>query len=391
MATDILRPNADVTNNWTKSTGTAGWACIDDVITQPTDAKASGDGASLSGTTSPGTTQECGFSTFTLGTDTVSKTTLYVYCEGNVKRGIDISLRTAAAQLGTTTSVAANEAAGWKTVEITTALTQSDIDDLRVRLVCTGSGGGASSPAAYAAYVAVDHAPAALDRYPTEIMKDSPILYWRLGESAGATTATDTSGNARTGTYSGPVLGQTGLISGDIDTCPSFDGVNDVVSRADEAALDLGNEFTLEAWAYSTLAATKQSVVGKNSVQDQYGINLLANGTIEGWIRDATSYRIATGGAWTTGQTLHLVLRKTTTQVILYVNGVEVGVGASGATTAPRDTASAFQVGITAAITPFQGRIDEVAVYSTALSPERIAAHAVAGGLISRRRFATIV
>src|SRR5258708_37627031 len=39
--------------------------------------------------------------------------------------------------------------------------------------------------------------------YQSTILSDTPLAYWRLGESAGATQAVDSSGNGYTATYSG--------------------------------------------------------------------------------------------------------------------------------------------------------------------------------------------
>ncbi len=61
--------------------------------------------------------------------------------------------------------------------------------------------------------------------YADVVLADSPLAYYRLGESSG-TTMTDSSGNGRHGTYVGsPTLGAAGLVPG--DTCADFDGVND--------------------------------------------------------------------------------------------------------------------------------------------------------------------
>lgn len=51
--------------------------------------------------------------------------------------------------------------------------------------------------------------------YSQEVLADSPLLYWRLGEASG-TTAADASGNGRTGTYagSGVTYSATGAVAG---------------------------------------------------------------------------------------------------------------------------------------------------------------------------------
>src|SRR3954449_8950644 len=60
-------------------------------------------------------------------------------------------------------------------------------------------------------------------RFATEVLADGPIGYWRLGEAPGGATASDVSGNANNGAYSGGItLGQPGFHGG--DTAALFDG-----------------------------------------------------------------------------------------------------------------------------------------------------------------------
>ena len=63
-----------------------------------------------------------------------------------------------------------------------------------------------------------------------------------------ATTAADASGRGNTGTISGATRTTTGKFGSAL----SFDGVNDMVTVADSASLDLTNRATLEAWVNPT-------------------------------------------------------------------------------------------------------------------------------------------
>lgn len=159
MATEILRPNADVVNAWSKSSGTTSWGALDDAVTDPTDASTSGDGVRIFSSTA-GQESEVAVATFTLGTDTVSAVRAKVFAGGGAKRGIDIRLLHGATQLGNTLSLGASAADAWYTITYTGSLTQAQIDDLRIEFVCvsTAGGGGASAADVFAAYVEVDHA-----------------------------------------------------------------------------------------------------------------------------------------------------------------------------------------------------------------------------------------
>lgn len=59
--------------------------------------------------------------------------------------------------------------------------------------------------------------------YANEVLADSPLLYWRLGETSGV-TAVDSSGNGRDGTYMGtPGLDRVGLQGNDSDGSVYFE------------------------------------------------------------------------------------------------------------------------------------------------------------------------
>lgn len=88
----------------------------------------------------------------------------------------------------------------------------------------TGGGGGTGS------------------QFASEVLADSPLLYWRIGESSG-TTAVDSSGNGRDGTYFGsPTLGVPGMIRGDANTTASFlQSTNDYISLASASWMNVAS------------------------------------------------------------------------------------------------------------------------------------------------------
>lgn len=65
------------------------------------------------------------------------------------------------------------------------------------------------------------------DAYETEVLKDIPRGYWRLGVSSGSTSI-DSSGNGQNGSYLGGVtLGLSGALLSSSDTAVTFDEIND--------------------------------------------------------------------------------------------------------------------------------------------------------------------
>jgi large repetitive protein len=89
--------------------------------------------------------------------------------------------------------------------------------------------------------------------YSSVIIGDSPVGYYRLGESQTTSVAADSSGYQfpRNGLYSrGVTNGVTGAIKGDPDTAASFDGMTTYVDIASgqSSPFNNTNSFSLEAW-----------------------------------------------------------------------------------------------------------------------------------------------
>lgn len=221
--------------------------------------------------------------------------------------------------------------------------------------------------------------------YADEVLADTPLAYWRLGDSSG-TTCADSSGYARDMTYSGsPTLGVAGALVDDVDTAVTFDGTNDMASIADAAWMD-ASSITCEAWIKTSVTTGNHAIL----FRDDQGINgggrrsfqflqatdkLRFVGLTMGVSADSTV--VIADGAWH-----HVAATVDGSNIRLYVDG-------------ELDTTTAMGAGIASSSEPmyigfsggyfginnwyFDGQIDEVAYYGTALSGERIAAHHAAG------------
>jgi hypothetical protein len=208
--------------------------------------------------------------------------------------------------------------------------------------------------------------------YSTVVASDSPAGYWRLGETSGYPQ--DASGNAHHATGGSATQQVAGLIN-DIDAANSFNGTSDYWMVPDHAGLDLGDVFTLEAWVQRGAIGAARSIVSKAT--NAYSLELDTDGTLMlrqsnvGTILQTTS-DIGTG-------THHVVATKNGSDVHLYVDGVEATTGTLNNLTCT-DNSSPLVIGGDWDIgRNNNGTIDEVAVYPTALSSARIAAHYAAG------------
>ena len=220
--------------------------------------------------------------------------------------------------------------------------------------------------------------------YATEVLADSPAVYWRLDETSG-TTATDASGNANHGTYGSGVT---------LDQIPLINAGRSIVGAATSPAavdgLDLfeSTVLSVEVWTKISAAPAADRLLflkSKSGFTAPWVIFLRANGTISanlryqnstsgaviassvGSVADGVRHQI--GFAWDKGgdQKVHL-----------YVDGSEVAVSPAWNQTiwgGNGHIAQVYASGVEA-IT-----LDEAAVFLSYLTPERFAAHYNAGAV----------
>lgn len=216
--------------------------------------------------------------------------------------------------------------------------------------------------------------------YYDEVMADSPAIYWRLGESSG--DATDHSGNGRSGTAVGGSRGVSGLLTGDSDLAFGFPGY---VYRGNEPWMN-----SLSGWSIELIG----TVTNPGSANTSGGI-------AAGWLNGGTArygfyryngrlyvapageqgfYNVA--GMWDRS---HWVMTATTGRWRLYRNGSLVK-DVAFTYSAPPDGSTfscgaLYHAGSAQFAANGRGTIDEVAVYTSALSAAQVLAHAQAAGV----------
>ncbi len=211
--------------------------------------------------------------------------------------------------------------------------------------------------------------------YEAGVLADHPISYWRLGEGGGTIAGDETVANP--GTYlGGAILGVPGLVGTDpANTAVGFNGTSSQVRVGQSGSLDLSTQISLEAMIQpSSLGSTGtyRSVLAKT---DSYGLQL--NGPrLEFFIVSLGIFRLvqAPVGTIVAGAKHHVVGTYDGSALRLYVNGVQV---ASTAVIGAADqTIGGMRIGSWDGTQEFfNGTIDEPALYGTALSAARIAAH----------------
>lgn len=222
------------------------------------------------------------------------------------------------------------------------------------------------------------------DRYAMEVQADSPVAYWKLDETSGTTAADSVGGN--NGTYTGGyTLNQTGIPS---TGRPSvlFNGSSGHVNIGAPAALNLTAAWTLEAWVYLTSTPDGSGIISESypdsgNVLYELGFGIQAGGAaLEVGYYTGSSWQKVTGSALSLNAGHHVAGTWNGTTLLIYADGVQVATATP--TSAPVAGIQTLYLGRShrdADIRFFPGRIDEVAIYSAALSAARVAAHYNAG------------
>ena len=195
------------------------------------------------------------------------------------------------------------------------------------------------------------------------------VAAYGLNEGSGSTTA-DASGNSNTGTISGAAW----TSSGRYGSALSFNGSSNRIIINDSNSLDLKTGMTLEAWVYPTSLSGWRSVILKETSGGlAYALYAYDNAPHPAvYINTGGSDMSAVG---TTGISVntwtHLAATYDGTTLRLYVNGVQAGTrtisGSIPASTSPLSIGGNSVWG-----EYFSGQIDEVRVYSRALSQAEI-------------------
>ena len=212
-------------------------------------------------------------------------------------------------------------------------------------------------------------------------MADAPASYWRLGETTG-TVAADLSGGVPGAYTDGVTLGQPGAIGGAADASAQFAG--GYVDLGDHYDFAGRAPFTLEVWVYPTVIDdTFPRIISKESFDDStvpatrqgYALGFHQhNGLFCGRYADKVANEAVAAPGLVPNAWNHIVCAYDGTTIRLYLNGTRVASTVSAITLA--DTALALTLGQkTNGGNPTTGRIDEVAVYPTALTDARIAEH----------------
>ncbi len=251
---------------------------------------------------------------------------------------------------------------------------------------------------ANSAWTAVTSEPAD-SAYLRAVLDSEPDSLWRLGETAGATTAVDTVGwRDATVPDSGVTVGQPGAIIGDPSTAVSFDGASNtppIVSTLQD--LTPPHVFSLEAWVQAGPTAdgglimgynNRTTTVGRTDRQDRV-LYMDINGRLRFGVNPTDPVAIGPDQDFRDDQWHHVVGTLSEAGMRLYVDGVLLAdrpditnarTGYTGNIRIGTGALNGFPDTDTDTGRRYEGLIDEAAFYRSALTPAQIAAHYTASG-----------
>lgn len=209
--------------------------------------------------------------------------------------------------------------------------------------------------------------------YFSEVMADGPVVYYRMNDASG--NPVDSSGNGLnvTGTSGGgsATYSQPGAIASDpsstsIKINPTF-----AFTRTNNALMNFGNVFTVEMWVRKNADGSIMDLASKNTTG--WGVTFTAANTVRleaVAIGDITTSTVA---LTVDGRFHHIVATDNGISTgKIYIDGVDCG--SAPLSTSVTDTVSDLRIAeYTGA--PYNGWIDELALYPTALSQARVLAH----------------
>ncbi len=217
--------------------------------------------------------------------------------------------------------------------------------------------------------------------YKETVLADAPLVYYRVDDAGSETggAAKDEGSLKQNGIYQGTVPLVEGLIRAETDKAGSWsNNLANFIEVPDNVGLHLPAEAaSYECWAKPVTTAQTGGLIGREVVNTSFDL-LYTAGKIFATFRTTGTVNAATKTVIEAekGIKAHIVATYDGAHARLYYNGALANEVVS---TGELKAGTVLVIGRLANSAPFNGVIDEVAVYGTTLSEARVKAHFTAG------------
>lgn len=224
-----------------------------------------------------------------------------------------------------------------------------------------------------------------LSPYAAQVITDQPTDFWRLGDAAGATSATDSVGRYTGTSGTGVSYGTPGSIIGDSTTAATFDGTSNGLV-ASSGRVWGSNTFSVETWI-NTTSSTGGKIVGfgnnntgTSSSYDRH-VYMNAQGNLLFGVYPNSSQVVQSAKTYNDGQWHHVVATLSTSGMQLWVDGRRVASNAS--VISAQNYWGYWRIGGDSSWSGdnfIKGSIDDTAIYPVALTKAQIQNHYTLSG-----------
>ena len=219
--------------------------------------------------------------------------------------------------------------------------------------------------------------------YASTVLQDFPSGYWKLNETSTSSGAADSSGYGHAGTYygSGTKVGQPSGLINDLGYSTRFDGGSSYVGTPNQF---IQTTISVEAWVYANTYSQSGFIISQTPVNQNWEL-FVASGLIY-WRTGGTScgaagsYSDLTVTAPSAGVWHQIVAVQNGGVGQLFIDGLQVA-SASGMKSIGSNTTYPVEIGRFGAYGGctggyyFNGLIDDVSMYTSALTPSRVLSH----------------
>jgi RHS repeat-associated protein len=220
----------------------------------------------------------------------------------------------------------------------------------------------------------------AANPYATQVEADGAGPYWRLGETG---TSFASALGTYPGTWSFTNAGTTGALNGDSNKAAQLTSTTQTGSVANASGLNKSNNFTIELWIKRSRSGVTQAVLGKplttTTKSENYAIWIDSSNNVRFEVGNGTTSKTVTSTSIDTNW--HYIAATFASGALkLYVDN-RTPVTATATFTTAGTNSSALNVGLSGT-SDFNGSLDEIAIYGTALTSTQISDHYSKGSTV---------